>query len=245
MYESFSNEELVSLFQKEKDPFYKEKILDKIIDKNMGLVMSQIEKYRKEDDPLFEDLVQLGKIALLKRARDFDERLGNKFSTYATEVIKGEIKNFLRDEAWLVKVPREEKSVGWKVHHLSEEGKTDEEIMETLDLDKEDFVHYKNLIINYRPSTTFEDEENSEEYLLENTISGGENIEYELTKKSVIDSIMSVLDNEERALRSLCLSGEYNKNDLAFLLGKTKEEINKMLNDIKEKIKDIPGIEEL
>lgn len=244
MYESFSNEELVLMYQKEKNEIFKEKMIDEIVERNMGLVIKQLEKYHKENDPLYEDLVQLGKIAIVKAAKDFDESLGNKFSTYCTEIIKGEIKNFLRDVAWAIKVPREEKSIGWKLHYLEEEGKGKEEIMNELELDEEDFKYYKNLIIHFRPSTTFRNEdENDEESLLETTTASSIDVEYEVVKKDLLKSINKVLSEEERKL--FYSLGEYNKNELSILFDKSREEIDKMIENIRDKISKIPGIEEI
>lgn len=53
-----------------------------------------------------EDLVQIGSVGLLKAIDKFDPQRGFSFTTYAVPVIVGEIKNYLRDHGWAVKVPR-------------------------------------------------------------------------------------------------------------------------------------------
>ena len=56
-------------------------------------------------EPL-DDLLQVGTIGLIKAIAKFDATRGNSFITYAAPVIVGEIKNYLRDNGWAVKMPR-------------------------------------------------------------------------------------------------------------------------------------------
>ncbi len=53
----------------------------------------------------FEDLVQVGYIGLLNALKKFDPTAGVKFSTYATHLIAGEIKHFLRDKSQIIRHP--------------------------------------------------------------------------------------------------------------------------------------------
>ena len=53
----------------------------------------------------FEDLVQVGYIGLLNALKKFDPLAGVKFSTYATHLIAGEIKHFLRDKSQVIRHP--------------------------------------------------------------------------------------------------------------------------------------------
>jgi RNA polymerase sigma-B factor len=62
-------------------------------------------RFRQIGEPL-EDLVQVGSVGLLKAIDKFDTERGVSFTTYAVPVIVGEIKNYLRDHGWAVKIPR-------------------------------------------------------------------------------------------------------------------------------------------
>ena len=55
---------------------------------------------------LFDDLVQVGTIGLLKAIQKYDPNRGTEFKTYAIPTIVGEIKNYFRDHAWAGRVPR-------------------------------------------------------------------------------------------------------------------------------------------
>ena len=54
-----------------------------------------------------EDLEQVAALGLVKAIDRFDTSRGLAFSSYAVPTIAGEIKRYLRDHAWSVRVPRE------------------------------------------------------------------------------------------------------------------------------------------
>src|SRR5579871_1677400 len=53
----------------------------------------------------FEDLVQVGFIGLLNALSKFDPEAGVRFNTYATYLVGGEIKHYLRDRAQIIRQP--------------------------------------------------------------------------------------------------------------------------------------------
>jgi len=52
-----------------------------------------------------EDLVQVGFIGLLNALAKFDPAAGVKFNTYASHLVAGEIKHFLRDRSQVIRIP--------------------------------------------------------------------------------------------------------------------------------------------
>jgi RNA polymerase sigma-B factor len=69
------------------------------------LVHRLCRRYSGSGEPL-DDLLQVGTIGLIKAIAKFDAARGNSFITYAVPVIVGEIKNYLRDNGWAIKMPR-------------------------------------------------------------------------------------------------------------------------------------------
>jgi RNA polymerase sigma-B factor len=53
----------------------------------------------------FEDLVQVGFIGLLNALNKFDPEAGVRFNTYATYLVAGEIKHYLRDRSQIIRHP--------------------------------------------------------------------------------------------------------------------------------------------
>lgn len=53
-----------------------------------------------------EDLVQVGRVALLKAAHGYRCGCGGSFAAYAVPTISGEIKRHFRDHGWMIRPPR-------------------------------------------------------------------------------------------------------------------------------------------
>jgi len=78
---------------------------EEIIRRNTGLVVKVAQEFVHSGEPL-EDLIQAGYLGLLNAVHNFDLRRGHKFSTYATHLIKGEIRHYIRDRHGPVKIPQ-------------------------------------------------------------------------------------------------------------------------------------------
>ena len=53
-----------------------------------------------------DDLVQVGRLGLLKAVMGYNPGKGTGFTAYATPTISGEVKRYFRDHAWMVRPPR-------------------------------------------------------------------------------------------------------------------------------------------
>ena len=143
---------------------------DEIVKENMGLVFSVAGKFLNRGVE-FDDLVQIGSIGLIKAAEKFDSSLGYKFSTYAVNLIIGEIKRFLRDDG-MVKISRKLKENLTKVRYSSENLKqklgrepTLSELSDNTNLSVEDVVNAMES--EYRQQSIYDKDEKDDTYKLD------------------------------------------------------------------------------
>ena len=69
----------------------------------------------------YDDLYQVGSLALFKALERFDLDKGVKFVTFATPTVVGEIKNYFRDRSRLISVPRRSGAMIKKLERAKEE----------------------------------------------------------------------------------------------------------------------------
>jgi RNA polymerase sigma-B factor len=91
-----------------------QKITDDQIIKYQPLVKSIAHKFINSGEPL-EDLEQLGYIGLINTLNLYSPERGIKFETYATWLISGEIRHYIRDKHSIMKIPRWMKDLNRKI----------------------------------------------------------------------------------------------------------------------------------
>ena len=85
-----------------------------LVEKNIYMVDILIRKYLSKGVE-YDDLYQIGALALVAAVERFDPAKGFEFSSFATPTILGEIKKYFRDKQWSLKVPRRLKEIAAKV----------------------------------------------------------------------------------------------------------------------------------
>ena len=90
-----------------------------LVEKNLYMVDILIRKYLGKGVD-YDDLYQIGALALVSAVERFDPMKGFEFSSFATPTILGEIKKYFRDKQWSLKVPRRLKEIAAKVQDAKE-----------------------------------------------------------------------------------------------------------------------------
>ena len=87
---------------------------NQIVEDHLYMVDILIRKYLNKGVD-YDDLYQVGALALVQAVERFDPSKGYEFSSFATPTILGEIKKYFRDKQWSLKVPRRLKEISAKV----------------------------------------------------------------------------------------------------------------------------------
>ena len=115
-----------------------------LVQQNQPLIKSLLKRYLGKGVE-YDDLYQLGCLGFVKAINKFDPQYNVKFTTYATPLIIGEIKRFLRDDG-AIKVSRSVKTLYVKIkkYLLLKSGGTEsptvEEIAQEFGVTKEEVI---------------------------------------------------------------------------------------------------------
>lgn len=66
-----------------------------------------------------EDIIQVGSLGLIKAIRLYNPEISRNFKSYATYLITGEIRHYLRDKASMIKAPRAIQELAYRVHKMT------------------------------------------------------------------------------------------------------------------------------
>ncbi|MBD2844915.1 sigma-70 family RNA polymerase sigma factor [Paenibacillus sp. IB182496] len=96
-------------------------IATRLIEHYESMVRMAAGKISRNRPDLYEDLYQVGQMALLRLFSQYDASVGVQFEPYAMKSIIGHMKNYLRDKSWYVQVPRRIKEKGILVQQAVDE----------------------------------------------------------------------------------------------------------------------------
>lgn len=109
------NGELIGIYHCSKNPA----VLQEIIGCNQGLLHTVLRRFFCSREP-YEDLLQVANLGLIKAVQRFDSARGIEFSSYATAIVDGEIRHYLRDNV-LMRQPRWLRKVKKRIEDASVE----------------------------------------------------------------------------------------------------------------------------
>jgi len=105
------------------DTDHVKELKEEIVLRNIALVHACAREFISSGEP-FEDLVSAGYIGLLNAVHNFEPERGLQFSTYATHLIKGEIRHHIRSRH-LIKIP------GWLVELSNKVKEVEDQLFKT------------------------------------------------------------------------------------------------------------------
>ena len=196
-----------------------------------------------------EDIIQVGSLGLIKAVDLYNPEISKNFKSYATYLITGEIRHYLRDRTTIIRAPREIKELSFRIHKLTLElteklGKTptDKDIAEALQMPQEKIEEVNNL---ERRTTTI-----SIDQILgtdDNSISLVERIEDESQKQAfdsyenrmILNDALKLLDPVEQQLITLNYYEGLNQREISDKLQISQMQVSRKLKKSLQKLFEI------
>lgn len=227
---------LLEEYAKSKD----KSIRDRIVQNSINLVKRiSYGLARRSNDPV-EDLVQVGSIGLVKAIEQFDPNAGAKFHTYATHLITGEIRHYLRDKTSMIRAPRELQELSFRISRLVQElvnelGRepTDAEVAEALQLPKEKVseafeVDRRRTLISLDQTLTFDG--TNEQYLIDSLEDGSNEIRFNSEEDNImLKSAIKQLKENLRDVVEMTFYQDLSQTEVARRLSISQMQVSRRL----------------
>ncbi|HZC13809.1 MAG TPA: SigB/SigF/SigG family RNA polymerase sigma factor [Thermoleophilaceae bacterium] len=189
-------------------------------------------------DELFDDLLQIASLGLIKAIDRFDLDRASKFSSFAAPTILGELKRHFRDKGWALHVPRDLQeralAVGREAEALSKRlGRSPKprEVARALRCSVEEVLEAQQAAASYEatsldaPTARDDDEGASLVDML-----GGEDSGYELVEdRARIASAWQSLPEVERSVLELRFVHDLNQREIGERIGYSQMHVSRLL----------------
>lgn len=239
-----SNKELFEEYRRTKSI----ELRNKIVEKYLYMVDILVRKYLNKGVE-YDDLYQVGSMALVFAVERYDVSKGYEFTSFATPTIIGEIKRYFRDKGWAVKVPRRLKEISAKIPKAKEIlhgellrtptvseiaeylGYTDEEILEAM----ESGQAYGTYSLNQSFDEDGEDGDNS---VLESFTGIEEKGYSSLENADLIKDVLQNFSETEQEIFKRRFFKNETQQDIAAAMGVSQMTISRIEKKLREKFKE-------
>ncbi len=182
---------------------------------------------RRSSDPV-EDIIQVGTIGLLKAVELYLTGKSTSFKTYATYLITGEIRHYLRDKSSMIRAPREIRELSYRVHKITLEltqklgcNPSDEELAKALQMPQDKIEEVIDLdrrtsTVSIDQITTFETDGNSGTSIVDKIPDESQDgLQEVFENKMILDEAIKTLSEEDRKIVTLCFYDGLNQREIS------------------------------
>lgn len=211
--------------------------VNQLVEENMALVTHTIRKYFPEfinnTNIEYEDIFQVGCIALCKAAKRFDPTKNIQFSTYAVHTIRGELLKYRRDHMNSLRISRRLKELHGKIIYLENRGYTKKEIIKKLNITEEEYnetkIAFKSLIS--LDSIVNEDDEDKDLDLysrIESEYNLEDHVLAKIELEQILDLLKQVLNCYEYKAIELLIFNQWSQEKIGEYLGVSQVQVSRI-----------------
>ena len=241
-----TNEELLASYAQDRSPV----TLDRLVRANQRLLHHILKRFAYADE-LYEDLLQVANVGLIKAAQKYDAAHGVRFVTYATAIIDGEVRHYLRD-CLLLRQPRWLRRVYAEINQAmielgNELGRPPEvaELAVRVNLTEEGLLEIMGLYSRI-------DLHSWDEPFMQEDLAAGldserihsrhyESFSLPIEDRIALEAALEKLSDFERRLIDLLFYREFTQREVAEALGMTTKKVSRELGKTLARLKELMG----
>ncbi len=223
-------------------------IRNQLIEKYLYMVDILAKKYINKGVD-YDDLYQIGSMALVFAVERFDPKKGFEFTSFATPTIIGEIKRYFRDKGWAIKVPRKWKEISAKLPMakgvlIQKLGRAPliPEIAEYLEVSEEDVLEAMESGQAYGTFSlqqTFDDGGNEGEAPIFERYTAKEEPGYvNFEDSEVLKTVLNKLNDQERKVFRMRFFADKTQQQIADEIGVSQMTVSRLEKKLRNKFRE-------
>lgn len=228
------------------------KLRAEIVNRNIGLVKSIALKFLSSGEPL-DDLIQAGYIGLLNAVSNFDLDRSNRFSTYASHLIQGEIRHYIRDKHATIRIPQWVQTMNRRIkeaeeHIFQHQGRppTLAELAHQVELREEQV----RMLLRSRESMTYvsidqdrrSGDPNPSAPTTERLLDKSEGLPFDIRMR-ILAAIEQLTDIQQGVIQGLFYQGK-SQSEVGEELGMSQRQVSRMKESILEEMRKMKELDD-
>lgn len=192
----------------------------------------------------YDDLLQVASEALISGVEKFDPDLGNRFTTYITPTITGNIKNYFRDYSRAIRLPRSIYAIATKLREVTDnyfrktgEKPTVKQLAEIMGCEEERIIEALECRAPVSLDVGVTNADGDEAPLYEAISDGGNAFESFEDAESLREEIKKLDSTEQKVVSLRFLQGK-SQSEVGKILGVSQMFVSRAERKIVEKLKD-------
>ena len=217
---------------------------DALITQFLPLARAQARRYSSTGLPI-EDLIQVANVGLIRAVDRFDPGHGVVFATFAVPVIQGELKDWLADSGWAVRMPRRLLQLVRRVREASESltgrlgrAPTASEVAEASELSPEEVREGMRAAQAWNSRTEYLGRRASARR--ESDVEAGVDEGFDrVGEMSTIERALGTLSEHEREVLRLSFTDDLAQHEIADQLGISQRQVSRILQRAMERMQQV------
>lgn len=220
---------------------------NRIVERYLYIVNILIKRYLNKGVE-YDDLYQVGSMALVLAAERYSPDRGVDFPAFATPTILGEIKRYFRDKGWAMKVPRRIKDLSVKIPKVQQELENElqrtpkvSEIAERLDVSEDlvlEAMESGKAYTAYSLQQTMNDDDSDGEAYIERYTGEEDSAFGTLENADFLERTMQSFSPEEKKFCNMRFIEGKTQQQIAEELGVSQMTVSRIEKKIKAKFKE-------